>query len=128
MNPVTLPLYSVSTLTCLMTSCHPYYSISTSVFCCIILEMLSFWATFAAYFSSQENPSLVASAQTPSKKNFDEAESLILELLEIYGKLKSMKSLHPCDEVDNLFERLVNICILNRSSQITNQVGESSFL
>lgn len=85
--------------------------------------MTSLWSSFAGYFSSQEN-SLVPVKSWES--NTSEVEDLVLEFLDIYGKLKSMKSLKPCNEVDELFGRLVDHCILNRDSEITNKARSMS--
>ncbi|CZR69558.1 related to nicotianamine synthase [Phialocephala subalpina] len=85
--------------------------------------MSSLWSSFVGYFFSSDHgtPSVNHLASSPSTQN-GEAEGLILELLEIYGKLKARKCLKPCDEVDGLFGKLVDMCILNRSSKVTAQI------
>jgi hypothetical protein len=80
--------------------------------------MISLWSSFADYFASQENPSVPVNS---ADGKTHEAETLVHEFLDIYGKLKSMKNLKPCDELDGLFKRLVDQCISNRDSEITNQ-------
>lgn len=86
--------------------------------------MSSLLSSFFGYFSHDEHSS--PNPAPSSNCTQDEAESLILELLGIYGKLKARKCLKPCDEVDGLFGRLVDVCILNRRSEITEQVTTPS--
>ena len=54
----------------------------------------------------------------------EEAERLISQLLDIYGKLDAIggDSLKPGDEVNNLFMRLVGMCIKTISEAVTNTV------
>ncbi|KUJ06739.1 Nicotianamine synthase [Mollisia scopiformis] len=77
--------------------------------------MASLWSAFVSYFSA-------APAGTLSRHSYAEAERIVLEVLDIYKQLKAMKSLKPCDEVDGLFERLVDHSILNRYSEVTDLV------
>lgn len=85
--------------------------------------MSSLLSSFFGYFSYHANSPVPSSTSItlPNGQN-GETESLILDVLEIYGKLKARDCLKPCDEVDGLFGRLVDSCILNRNSDITNQV------
>lgn len=89
-----------------------------------ILEMSTLWSSFVGYLCGRETPSVPVKPSSGGREK--EAEALVLEFMEIYGKLKGMKSLKPCDELDSLFGRLVNLCIANRDSGITNQVCRKS--
>ncbi|KAF8860273.1 Nicotianamine synthase [Acephala macrosclerotiorum] len=84
--------------------------------------MSSLLSSLVRFFSSDPTPAFANPLVSSSKTGNEEVEGLLLELLEIYGKLKTRKCLKPCSEIDGLFGRLVDLCILNRSSDITNQV------
>lgn len=80
-------------------------------------EMTSLWSSFMGYFASLP---ITTSPLT------NEAEELVVDVLEIYGKLKRRKNLEPCDEVNTIFERLVDHCTLHRRSEVTLQVRSSN--
>ncbi|KAE8446048.1 hypothetical protein EG329_012556 [Mollisiaceae sp. DMI_Dod_QoI] len=91
--------------------------------------MISLWTSFVSYWWAESTDGRLSQPSTTLfGANQDGAEGLVAEILEIYGKLKSRECLKPCDEVDALFERLVDICIVNRRSEITAQVLEDSRL
>lgn len=59
----------------------------------------------------------------------DETELIIREILRIYGCLRiRKKDLTPCKEVNNLFGRLVDLCIQPHSQAMIRNVSNSLYL
>ncbi|KAH7310368.1 Nicotianamine synthase [Rhexocercosporidium sp. MPI-PUGE-AT-0058] len=76
-------------------------------------------------------PKIVSTASTSSTTmastrdvGNEEAEALISQVLDIYGKLHARGSddLKPCDEVNHLFIDLVGMCVKTISEDVTNKV------
>lgn len=67
----------------------------------------------------------ISSAPADTESNKQEEVEVVCEIVRVYKKLAAMKSLKPTEELNGLFNRLVELCIRSRSDKVVQAVLEN---